>query len=262
MRRFSPDQIGIALAILAAVLFGVFPAGVRAVYADGGNVVFVMIATIWSRATGLTLYCLIKRKPMFNTAEDRRQALIGGVCQAFSSSATMTALTFMSGPLVIMVLFTHTLMLLMLLVWKGDIKFDASILGTTVAALIGLSIVLDIWHTQPPNNLWGIGCAFAAAMAIVVRMYVYGRQTRERNPAVVGAENFLVAAILTLVVLFFKAPQLPHSPESYAWLGVLGHGLGNVYDVFWYINDWFIRLEPVFKTGAYFCGYILSRTDP
>ncbi|MES2208533.1 MAG: DMT family transporter [Pseudomonadota bacterium] len=264
----SPYQLGLFLAITAAVLFGIVPCAVRAVYADGGNAIFMMIVSIWARALGLLGYCIVMNKPMFQTREDCQQAVVGGVMQAFSSCGVMTALIFMPATLVIMVLMTHSLMLLFFLVWKGEVKLDAMTLITIIAALLGLSLVLDIWHKQPIENLWGIGIAFAAACAIVVRMYVYGKQTLERNPAVVGAENFLVAAIITLLVLVFKAPHLPNSITSYAWvaLGCIATALAT-FMMFYGISllgsfTWslYSKLEPIFTAlfSAWFIHEILK----
>ena len=218
MKRFSAsDRFGIFLAMVVAMLFGMYPPSIRGLYADGGNITFAIIVAACARASILTCHCLLTKKPMFQTREDIIQAMIGGVCQAFSGCATMVALSFTPAPIVIMVIFTHTLMLLFFMIWKGEVKLDSVTLTTTVAALVGLSFVLDIWHTQSAKNLWGIAIAFGAALSTVGRMYVYGRQTRERNPAVVGAENLLMAAIFTLPVMWVQIPHAPASAAGYGW---------------------------------------------
>lgn len=217
LRRMKKETyVGIFLAVIVAMLFGMYPPSIRAVYMEGGNIAFAIIAAAGARASLLTGYCVFTKKPMFQTREDIKQAIIGGLCQAFSGCATMAALSFTPAPIVIMVIFTHTLMLLFFMVWKGEVKADFITLATTLAALIGLGFVLDVWHKQPLTNIGGIILAFLAALATVGRMYVYGHQTRERNPAVVGSENLLMAAIFTLPVL---AVQTPHAPSSIAGFG-------------------------------------------
>lgn len=252
--RIAPYRLGLLLAVAASILFGLYPPAVRAVYAKGGDAVFMMLASTWARALGLAAYCLLTRRPLFQTREDTRQAAIGGVFQALTTAAIMAALTFMPGPLVIMVVFTHSLMLLLFLVWKGEVRLDAATLGTTLTALGGLGLVLDIWHAQPVTNLWGIALAFAAALTMVMRMYVYGQQTRERNPAVVGAENFLLAALFILLVLLFKWPRLPQSGVGQGWVllacaamalatFIMFYGISLLGSFGWSL---FAKLEPIF----------------
>jgi drug/metabolite transporter (DMT)-like permease len=229
---------------------------VRAVYADGGNIVFMVVLATGTRALTLTLYCVFKKKRLFRTREDTRQGIIGGLFQAFSISAFSAALLFMSGPLVITVLFTHTLMLLFFLMWKGEIKFSVLTLATTASALGGLSLVLDVWHKQSNASLWGIGIALLAAVATVFRLYVYGRQTRERNPAVVGAENFLTAAGFTLLLFFFQAPHAPLSLQGWGWaLSAAAAASLATFAMFYGISligsfQWslFAKLEPLFTS--------------
>jgi drug/metabolite transporter (DMT)-like permease len=128
------------------------------------------------------------------------------------------SLLYIPGPLAIIIVFTHTLMLLFFMAWRGEIKLDVLNIMTTISALFGLTLVLDIWHLQSKTHWIGMGLAFITALSAVSRFYVYGKQTRERHPIVVGAENFLVAAILTLLVLLFQTPKLPSSMSGYAFV--------------------------------------------
>lgn len=76
--------------------------------------------------------------------------------------------------------------------------------------------MLDIWHPQN-LNLVGIGIAFIAAIATVIRLYVFGNQTKSRNPAIVGAEVFLFAAFFALLLPIFSSPVLPTTVVGYGW---------------------------------------------
>lgn len=120
--------------------------------------------------------------------------------------------------------------------------------------MAGLSIVLDLWHHQSINSIWGIILVFIAALATVSRMYVFGHQTKERHPIVVGAENFLITAILiTFTVLY----ALPHPPitilgATYTVSGCIALVLAT-FGMFYGISllgsfQWslFSKLEPVF----------------
>jgi drug/metabolite transporter (DMT)-like permease len=227
----KPRHQGLLFAVLASVVFGLYPAASRAVYADGGNVSAMIIMTAWARGLGMAISCLLTRSPLFQTREDRKQALIGGFFQACSNFGIFLALLYIPGPLVIIIVFTHTLMLLFFMAWRGELKLDFLNVATTVLALFGLTLVLDLWHPLPHANWIGIAFAFMSAVATLSRLYVYGKQTQSRQAIVVGAENFLVAALLTLVALFFQTPQLPVSLAGNAYLvaGCLSLTLGTFF---------------------------------
>jgi drug/metabolite transporter (DMT)-like permease len=240
----------------------------RAVYADGGNASFVILIATAARAIPLFLTCLLQRRPLFSTKQDRRNALTGGIFQVFSSVGLLTAVSYLPGPVVIVILFTHTLMLLGFMIWRGDVKADAATLLTTLSALIGLGFVLDLMHQQTHANLIGMGLAFTAAIAVATRLYVYGHQMKTQHPAVVGAENFIVANFFMPLILFYQLPVSPHSTAGYWWmaLGCFTLGMGT-FGQFYAIKllgsfrfSLFLKLEPMFATifAALLIGDILK----
>ena len=213
---------GILLAIASAIVYGLYPPAARAVYAAGGNPMFMIVATALSRALGLGFYCALSRKPLFQTREDTKQAVIGGFFQALSILAIFASLVYLPGPVMIIVLYTHTLMLLFFMAWRGDVKLDAVSFGAAIIALGGLSLVLDVWHPGR-LSLIGLGLALVGAVTTMGRLYVYGHLTKSRNPAVVGAEAFIIAALFILALLFFSPVHVPVSSKGYvfALLGCL-----------------------------------------
>lgn len=264
--RLSFNHLGLLLAVTAACSMGVYPSAVRAVYADGANVVFVMVATLWSRALGLAIYCFMTRKPLFKDRGHIKQTVIAGFFQAVSACGVIAALAFLPGPLVILISYTHSLLLLFVLSWKGELKLNALVLSTAIVALTGLSLVLDIWHNQSLANMLGMGIAFVSAMAIVCRMYIYGHQTRERNPAIVGAESFLIAASIASLVLLFETPHFPASVNGYEWTAfacvtmasgtfMMFYGIAYIGSFGWSL---FSKLEPVFT--AIFSVWLIDET--
>jgi drug/metabolite transporter (DMT)-like permease len=209
-------KIGILLAVICAIAYGAYPAFSRSVYLGGGNAAFLIMATTFARALGLVLFCFFSRKPIFQTRVDIKEACVGGFFQAITIIGVFAALKYMPGPIVTIIVFTHTLMLLFFLAWRGEIKLNLLMIATTVAALTGLCMVLTIWHPRELSVI-GIGLAFVSAVAITGRSYVYGKLTKTRNPAVVGAEAFLVAALIVLFLPLFSEPHLPSSIMGYVW---------------------------------------------
>lgn len=97
---------------------------------------------------------------------------------------------------------------------------------TTLIVFCGLTVVLDVWSVQPSTNWIGYGLASLAAVATTSRMYVYGHQMKTRNPAVVGAESFLVASRIVLLVAFWRLPVAPDSLAGWGWTLLCSLSLG------------------------------------
>ncbi len=264
----SATRRGIFIALLSAIIFGAHTPAERAVYADGGSVAPVLVVTIWARAMAMGLYCLITRKALYQSRENFKQAFIGGSFQIFSTLALLCALLYLPAPIAIVIAFSHTLMLLFFLAWRKEVRLDALTLATTCIALIGLSFVIDLWHTQPKGSWIGIGLAFLSAMSNASRMYVYGHQTQARNPAIVGAETFLLAAPLASLILFVAPLHLPASSVGYVWLSVASgsYALGTFF-FFYGISllgsfrySLFSKVEPIFTSlfSVWFLGETLK----
>jgi drug/metabolite transporter (DMT)-like permease len=122
--------------------------------------------------------------------------------------------------LVVTVFGAHTILLLFFLAWRGEIKLDVVNITTSLAVLFALGLVVDVWHAHPGTHWLGMALACISAVIAVSRLYIYGEQTKTRNPIVVGAENFLIAAVLTLLVPIFDAPAFPASDTGWMFLGV------------------------------------------
>lgn len=266
-RFLTPYRLGLLIAVFAAVAYGVWPAAVRGMYANGANPVFALLVMTWMRGLSMAIFCLATRKPMFSSPRDIRQGITGGIFQAITLISVYLALTYISGPLMIIIIFSHTLMLLFYMAWRGEIRLDAFTVVTTAIALAGLSLVLDLWHKQPSGNWWGILLSFIGALATVSRLYVYGHQTQERHPIVVGAENFMTAAILVSFAVFY---ELPHAPTATGWgYALLGgvalsaataamfYGIMLMGSFRWSL---LAKMEPVFTSlfSAYFVNEVLA----
>lgn len=262
-----PKTIGLLLGVVSAVLYGVYPATARAVYTAGGNAMFMLLATSVTRALAVWLFCVCKKKPVFVTKEDRQAAFVGGFFQAVCNLGVFASLVYLPGPVTIAIIFTHTLMQLLYMAWRKEVKLDIATLMTTLMALFGITLVLDVWHDQKLSWL-GIGLAVIGAAACAVRMYVLGKQTQARNPAVVGAEAFSVAAFLISVFALFWTPALPTTLTAYGWatLGSATMALGTLtmlYGIAFlgaFSFSMIIKLEPIFTAifSLLFIGEILA----
>lgn len=104
-------KIGIFVAIITAMIFGIYPAATRAAYADGANIVFILLLTTFMRAFMMTSFCCLKRQHIFDSKQHTKKALLAGFWQAVSVIGVLGGVAFLPGPVVLIILLSHTLML-------------------------------------------------------------------------------------------------------------------------------------------------------
>jgi len=267
----SNAKFGFVLAVAAAAAMGLYPPCTRAAYADGANAVFIIIGSLFFRAISMASYCHYKRLKLFEPGRGRKEIIWGGFFQAVTMAGLFIAMIHMQGALVIIIFYIFPLLFWLLLVCRGETRFSALTVLWIVIALGGLSLVVDVWNRQATIDWLGVGLSLLAAVATVCRTYIYGRQLETKSPFVVGAENFLVAAVVSLLVLLWKFPVLPTTVGGYAWagLGFLGSIVGS-FGMFYGMMiigpfKWslFGKMEPVFVAlfSALFLGEYLTTSQ-
>lgn len=245
---------GVLAAIAGAVVFGVHPSLTQMAYADGANAVFVLLVTTAMRALSLWGFCAAKGRALFKSREDIRFAALGGLFQALSVCGIFGALVFLPGSVVIIIVFLHSLMLLLFMGVRGEEALNAVTLGLTLAALAGLTFVLDLWGTQTEIVWPGLALAGLGAVATAARVFLYARMTRMRNPAVVGAEVFIFVCLYLLILMVFIMPEAPLTWAGYGFTILSGLSLSlGTFCMFYGLSfigafryTMLAKLEPVF----------------
>jgi len=215
----NPDhKVGLVIAVLASIVYGLYPPAARAVYADGGNAVFVVIVTTFARALSQVGFCLVRGIPLLPAARDLRWIISGGLFQALSICGIIFSLMFIPGPVTITIIFTYTLMLLFFMAYMGEAKLTLLAVTTAAVSLVGITLVVDLWSSSADVSLIGVLLAFAAAVATTSRMYIFGKQVAVFNPAQVGAWIFSAAALFQLLLLLWDAAVPPASGAGWGFL--------------------------------------------
>lgn len=245
---------GVTITILSAIAFGLYPAAAKMAYANGANASFAIIVTTFARALALALFCLATAKPLSPTLHERRTVISGGFFQALSIFGIIGSLAYLPGPVTIIIMFTHTIMLLLFMAYLGELKLTRVAVLTTLSALLGVSMVVDVWHNFYNLSLIGVSLALLAAVATMSRLYVFGKQVQNTDPAVVGARVFSVATVFTLLLVPVIPPLPPTTSTGYLWIALccLSLVLGT-FGMFYAIAksgafkfSLMIKLEPVF----------------
>ncbi len=213
-------QIGLAISVFAAISFGFYPAAAKAAYSAGANTTAVIVSTTFARALALVLYCLKTKKPIFPGPAFRKNALTGGLCQALSILGIVGSLAYIPAAITIILMFTHTIMLILYMSYKNELALSSSLVVSTIGALFGLSLIVDLWSHSGNLNLIGISLAMLAAFATASRLYLFGKEVLLQHPIVVGAQVFSTAAFFTLLLFFFRAPLFPDNAIGFCWIGL------------------------------------------
>lgn len=267
MHAHKHINLGILLAFSAAVIFGTHPNTTRLAFTDGANASFAFILASIIRALITALCAFSKRVKLFPTHKTIKQSMVGGFVQALSSAIIVLSFTYIPGPVAIIILFSHTLMLLLFMAWKKEIALTKITLMSTILALFGLCLVVNLFSLSTSTlSPIGLILAFISAVLVAFRAYTYQLQLVGRPSSAVAAETMLFAAIFSLFIMFFQKPVMPEHWQGFAAIcsAGLALGIGTVL-MFWGISlmgtfQWslFLKAEPIFT--AIFAYVILNET--
>lgn len=254
--RLKNATRGVLLTLLVAVSWGLYPPAAKMAYEDGANWSFLLVVTLFFRALGLVLTCLCRGKSLLPPAGDRAPAVAGGFFQALTTFGIIASLRYLPGPITVVVVLTHTTMLLLYLAYRGESRLTPLSVSTTVSALLGISFVVDVWSTVDGANAIGISLALLAAVATTTRFYVFSKQVQHTDPAALGARVFSIAFLFTLLSFLVEAPVPPASAMGLVWVGIcsLALALGTIWMFFSialigaFQFSLLIKLEPLFTS--------------
>ena len=248
-------RAGLFIALASAIVFGLYPPATQLSLQNGANSSFIIIGTTFFRAISLILFCWWSGFQIIPTRSEVATFVRGGFFQAISIFGLLGSLAFIPGPVTIVIMFTHTLMLLIYMSFKGEQRLSKLNLISTISALIGVSFVVDVWGVGAGLlEIKGVLLAFLSALATASRLYVYGNQVKDTNPSLVGARIFSVTFLFTLLLMLFSLPQIPVSFEGILWFGIASLSLVvGTFGMFYGISmlgafrfSLLIKSEPVF----------------
>lgn len=252
----NKTKLGMIITVFAAIIFGIYPSAAREAYEHGANIACVILVTTFCRMVGLyMLSSYFKEKP-FQSLKESRLNIVAGVFQAMSIIGILGGTYFLPGAVVIVIVFSSSLMLLIFSALRGKMPLTISNFAATCAALFGLALVLNISADLGSAEYVGCGLAFLGAFATFVRAYIYAQQGQLRSPSIVGTESFIVTFMILLPLLFWQMPTIPSSNYGLIMLALCSltltvASLGMFYGVTYlgaYRFNMVMKVEPVFTT--------------
>lgn len=202
---------GYILIFLAALAYSLYPSGARLSYQHGANPTFLIVATTLARTCALVWAARVAGAPLREISTGLSGAFGAGLLQALTIVAIMCSLDYLPGPVMCTILFTHTLMLLGILYLRGEATVSWLAVGSSVVALVGIALVVDVLHNLSGSSGVGVLWAALAAVCSANRLYMYGKQVERGAAEVVGARAFIVASACMPLVALWETPQIPHT---------------------------------------------------
>jgi len=265
------EFIGVSICLASAVIFGLGPVAGRGAYLDGANITFVILITTFCRAFGLTAVAFLNNYRPFRNKKETKLSFYIAIFQALSLIGIFGGSFFMPAAVVIIIMFTYSLMLLFFSSWRKEMTLNVANISSTIIALMGLVLVLNIGTQGTSYPLAGILLAILAAVTTFARMYLYAQQGNKRSPLLVGSETFIITFIFLLLLLFWEAPLMPATSTGWFMLSLSAVAItvgsfGMLYGVAYvgsYKYSMLTKLEPVFTTifGIFLIGDFLNTTQ-
>lgn len=248
---------GIVTALVGAAIFGIYPTAARAVYADGGSVSLMVVATLFCRMLTLVACTRIMRpdEKLFDQKDTRITTFFAGIMQGIGFLCILVAASFIPGGVVITIVFSYGVLLLFISAYFGDLQLNFVNLGASFTALAGLACVMKFGDIDPAH-MTGYLFAGAACLCIMGALYLYGQLSLKVSPMKLGAESFIIAFVVALPVLVWQAPELPQTRYGFGMMAVccLAVSIGTI-AMFYAIRhlgsyrfSMFSKMEPVFAT--------------
>ncbi len=242
------------MTVAAAVFFGFYPTATRAVYADGGNAVFIILLMVFARMSSLLGFCLATKRRIFRSKKETASAARNGVYQAVSIITLLASMQFIPGPMAISIVFGYPMVIYLYMVSKGEQPVQFFTILALIISVIGLGLVINLHGHTEAANWTGIGLAAVAMLATATRVYIYGKELESRDPAAFGAENFVFVLLFCSLLMLYELPVIPLTAYGWGW-GLVGATLTSLgtFCMFYglsYIGAFkyafFSKLEPIF----------------
>lgn len=262
------EKIGIVICLCTAVVMGIGPPAAKLAYEDGANIAFVVLFTTFIRFIALYGFAKWKKHKLFQNSRDKKLSFWAGLFQAISVIGIFGATYFIPGPIVIIINFTYSLMLLFFSAWQGRYQLNTANIIITIITLFGLALVLDIFHSGDQLSMIGVGLAIMSALATFARVYIFGIHDKGKSPSAIGAETFMVAIVILGLLSLWQTPTVPET--LFGWgvisMAAISAALGS-FGIFYGVSllgsyrfSMISKLEPIFTAlfGILLLSEVLS----
>lgn len=213
-KRYS---IGIAVALSAAVGFGLANSVVGAAYEGGSNPISVAATRFILPIFILAAYAIVKNRPLALNRRDGAWALALGVLTSVYTIALLSALDLLPVGIAILVFYLFPIMTAFISAALGWARLSARTAGAAAIALAGLTFALGVRIEE--YNLWGIALGALAALGLATVTAVSHRVIASSDP--MRATLYMaVGALIPLLIVVFATGGFVWPESQFGWLGL------------------------------------------
>ena len=211
--RAGRHRAGVFFAIVTAMFLGVITTQAKFVYQHGGNALTLMTVrfAVTSLVVGLILLVLRMKRGSDagnkNRSENTKLTIITGATWSLAMICYLLSVQYMSVSIAALVLFTFPLMILLVSLFLGTIRFSWILLSLFVMAFIGLGFAL--LSGQLVSNPLGIGLALLAAVGACITFFTGARVSQQVDPLTLVFQVSIIGLILAVPLVWqnFSLPD-------------------------------------------------------
>ena len=214
-RTLSP-RLGIVVLMALAVLFGANHIAARLAFDHGASVATGVFARSFCTAIGVLVLLRQQGVPLAITRAQLGHALLVGLVLCVQSYCIYSAVARIPAALALLSFHTFPVSLALMTWASGRGRPSRRAAIAMLAALVGLSVALDVWHTPISGGVvWALaaGVAFASAL-FMTELWLKGVNGRVRSVVTMATVAAIVVAI-GVPTGAFRAPA-----DGTAWLGL------------------------------------------
>jgi drug/metabolite transporter (DMT)-like permease len=222
------DLFGILLILMAAILVGLMPAFAKFAYAEGANVLMLLLARSAIGVIILVVFILLTGRTPGLTLAGMKQSFVPGLTHVFAAIGLLGSIVYIDISLANIILFLYPFPIAIVAHWRGEARLTPLTIAFMVLAMVGLALVLgvDIRRTDAR----GIGIAVMGMFSFSWMILSMADLTRA-----VGAPYsnllmtlwamliFAVIAVVGPLTGLVAAPLLPETP--FGWIAVIVVGV-------------------------------------
>jgi drug/metabolite transporter (DMT)-like permease len=217
------QAIGAAMVVLSTVAIAIVPTFTKLAFDGGSNTLTVVMARSILTVALTWLVMIVLGQSLRLGRTPLLISLATGVFYAVMLYGFLGAVAFIPVNTVILIYFTHPLLVGLVAAWLGHEVISAKMVGALIAAFAGLGLAVGLSFAS--FNLAGIALAALSSVTCVFVVVGNGRAMKQAGSLAVIFYMMLSASItLALPLLAFGTIALPETLSG--WIGFGGVAVG------------------------------------
>lgn len=214
--------LGLSLMMVSVLAVALMPNGAKLAYEAGSNTMTVLVLRSGIGALLLGIGALVARGSLGLPGHLVPRVLVTGVAATVTSLGFYGAIAYIEISLAILIIFTHPLVIAVILHLRGDTRLTARQALSGLAAFGGLALALSVDF----SNLVPLGVGLAAMGSLgATAMVLLNAQVVQRVGSLLSNFYMTVTSlvILTLALVLFGETRLPIG--GLGWIGAIATGV-------------------------------------